>query len=146
MYLSYRWVILFSGYFFETSICLLCAMIIMMRIDHSFILMIVYMYHYCSYPKIDCPFTEEILVLFYGVWLFNSYCIICWYSCFISFVSFFFINFDQECIEMKFIKLLKSNIIRGVHVCIQKVPILDHRCLFLFFFISCLSCCQYMHI
>lgn len=37
---------------------------------------------------------------------------------------------------MKFIKLLKSNIIRGVHVCIQKVPILDHRCLFLFFFIS----------
>lgn len=47
---------------------------------------------------------------------------------------------------MKFIKLLKSNIIRGVHVCIQKVPILDHRCLFLFFFISCLSCCQYMHI
>lgn len=63
MCLTYSWVFCSVG-IFETSICLLCAMIIMMRIDHSFILMIVYMYHYCSYPKIVCPFTEEILVRF----------------------------------------------------------------------------------
>lgn len=31
---------------------------------HLFLLMMVYIYHYCSYPKIVCPFTKEILVRF----------------------------------------------------------------------------------
>lgn len=76
--------------------------------------MMVYIYHYCSYPKIVCPFTKEILVRFmvFGcllvIVLFVDILVL--FPLFLFF--FFYINFDQECIEMKSIKLLlKRNII-----------------------------------
>lgn len=76
--------------------------------------MIVYIYHYHSYPKIVCPFTKEILVRFmvFGcllvIVLFVDILVL--FPLFLFF--FIYINFDQECIEMKSIKLLlKRNII-----------------------------------
>lgn len=74
----------------------------------------VYIYHYHSYPKIVCPFTKEILVRFmvFGCLL----VIVLFVDILVLFpyflLLFFYINFDQECIEMKSIKLLlKRNII-----------------------------------
>lgn len=104
--------------------------------------MMVYIYHYCSYPKIVCPFTKEILVrfmvfgcllvivLFVDILVFLCFCF--------CFFCVFFINFDQECIEMKSIKLLlKSNIIKGS--CIQKLLISDTQVFGFYFSLSLLK-------
>lgn len=97
--------------------------------------MIVYIYHYCSYPKIVCPFTKEILVRFmvFGCLL----VIVLFVDILVLFplFLFFFINFDKECIEMKSIKLLlKSNIIKGP--CIQNLLISDTQVFGFYFSLS----------
>lgn len=100
--------------------------------------MIVYIYHYCSYPKIVCPFTKEFLVRFMGfgcllvIVLFVNILVL------FPLFLFFFINFDKECIEMKSIKLLlKSNIIKGS--CIQKLLIFDTQVFGFYFSLSLLK-------
>lgn len=103
--------------------------------------MMVYIYHYCSYPKMVCPFTKEILVRFmvFGcllvIVLFVDILVL--FPLFLLFF-FFYINFDQECIEMKSIKLLlKSNIIKGS--CIQKLLISDTQVFGFYFSLSLLK-------
>lgn len=102
--------------------------------------MTVYIYHYCSYPKIVCPFTKEILVRFmvFGcllvIVLFVNILVL--FPLFLFF--FFYINFDKECIEMKSIKLLlKSNIIKGS--CIKKLLIFDTQVFGFYFSLSLLK-------
>lgn len=100
--------------------------------------MMVYIYHYHSYPKIVCPFTKEILVRFM---VFGCLLVIVFFVDILvlfPFFFFFFINFDKECIEMKSIKLLlKSNIIKGS--CIQKLLISDTQVFGFYFSLSLLK-------